>query len=256
MSTLTDPHHDPRPWQDCTREDIRQGDLVEALIRGLTTRIGVAHRQDENGDWYKKDGCPLTCGRRWPLRRVPALTTEKETPMPENPTPAEPMARTLLGVPEGHGAPHHDADQIKAEDIVLQLDEDGTLRGGRAHYQNEDGDWFTEDGVSITWAARRAPRPDALTVWPAPTPPDEEVEMPTEHPAHLTDVEVTDGGTFAHMALDEDGDWCGVDLSGRFRYGTPRWIAAFTLPDGTRVRRDGDHANGEPRFVKTQVGEK
>ena len=34
------------------------------------------------------------------------------------------------------------------------------------------------------------------------------------------------------------------------------WIAAATLPDGTRARRDGEHEDGEPRFVKVQEGEK
>ncbi len=33
-------------------------------------------------------------------------------------------------------------------------------------------------------------------------------------------------------------------------------IAAFTLPDGTRARRDGEHADGTPRFVKVREGEK
>lgn len=84
-------------------------------------------------------------------------------------TPAEPLARTLLAVPEGHGAPHHDAGQIKADDFVLQVDKGGFIRAGIAHRQDQDGDWRTAGGRLITNAAYRADRPDALTVWPAPT---------------------------------------------------------------------------------------
>ena len=31
---------------------------------------------------------------------------------------------------------------------------------------------------------------------------------------------------------------------------------AFTLPDGTRARRDGEHEDGTPRFVKVGEEEK
>ena len=178
-----------------------------------------------------------------------------QTPTP-TPAPTEPLARTLLAVPEGYGAPHHDAARIKAEDYVLQVDESGFIRAGRAHRQNEGG-WLTEDDRWITYAAIRADRPDAVTVWPAPTPPAVEVEMPTEHPAHLTDVVETEGGDhIAYAALNVEELWCGVDQDGYLHTLTPELIAAFTLPDGTRARRDGDHANGEPRFVKTQEEEK
>ena len=84
-------------------------------------------------------------------------------------TPAEPLARTLLRVPEGYGAPHHDAGRIKADDFVLQVDKGGFIRAGIAHRQDQDGDWRTAGGRLITNAAYRADRPDALTVWPAPT---------------------------------------------------------------------------------------
>ena len=246
-TTFADPRHDPRPWQDCTRADIRQGDLVEKLARGVV-RFGVAHRQDENGDWYTKDGMVLTNGDRWPLRRIPAHTDEKETTMTEDTTPAEPLARTLLAVPEGHGAPHHDAARIKAGDYVVQVDKDGTLRGGHAHRQDVDGDWMAEGQTAVTWAALRADRPDAITVWPAPTPPAVEVEMPSE-PCVLTDVQLREA-LAAGVAL-----WTGLEVvvtgfNGRAVVHPISDITAATLPDGTRARRDGD------RFVKVREGEK
>ena len=166
------------------------------------------------------------------------------------PAAAEPLARTLLGVPAGHGAPHHDVKEIKAEDYVLQVDRDGFIRAGKAHCQAADGDWHDENGGIVTWAARRADRPDALTVWPAPTPPAEGVDLPSEHPAHITDVETDDGHGCAYMALDHSGDWCGVSTTGLFLDRRPHDLAAFTLSDGTRARRDGEHEDGKPRFVK------
>ena len=254
----TDPHHDPRPWQDCTRKDIRKGDLVEAR-RGDSLIVGVAHDQNGHGDWWAEDGWHLTWDDRWPLRRIPASAPEKDAPMTETTpavVPSEPLARTLLGVPDTHGAPHHDADRIKQDDFVADVDKDGTIRSGLAHHQDGDGDWENKDRFIVTYAARRADRPDAITVWPAPTPPAEEITLPTEHPAHLTDVETEYCARCAYMALDRDGDWCGVDRQGVLRDWVPRDITAFTLPDGTRARRDGEHADGTPRFVKVREEEK
>ena len=116
------------------------------------------------------------------------------------------------------------------------------------------GDPWTDGGALIgllrhgTWYVRR-------TI-PAPTPPAEEVELPGEHPAHLLDVEITGRAKCVHMELDRYGYWIGVDQEGYPRQWPLRWIAAFTLPDGTRARRDGEHEDGEPRFVKVQEGEK
>ena len=87
---------------------------------------------------------------------------------------------------------------------------------------------------------------------PAPAPPAEAVELPTEPPAHITDVEHKSGDVCAYMALDNAGDWCGVTTQGRFRDWRARNLVAFTLPDGTRARRDGEHADGTPRFVKVE----
>lgn len=165
---------------------------------------------------------------------------------------AEPLARTSLGVPAGHGAPHHDVARIKPGDFVVQVDRRGFIRAGIAHHRDGSGDWITEGGRVIACAALRADRPDALTIWTAPTPPAEEVELPTEHPAHITDVETDDGHGCAYMALDNSGDWCGVSTTGLFLDRRPQDLAAFTLPDGTRARRDGKHEDGTPRFIKTQ----
>ena len=216
VATPADPHHDPRPWQDCTRADIREGDLVERPCLGVV-RVGVAHHQDEDGDWRARNGWVLTCGDRWPLRRIPARTTEKGTPLTVNTTTAEPLARTLLAVPEGYGAPHHDPGQIKADDYVMQVDESGFTRAGIAHRQDEDGDWRSKDGRLITNVARRADRPDALTVWPAPTPPAEEVKMPTTDGAVIIPAEgrefieqVGDCANYRRLTYDAaSGRWIG-----------------------------------------------
>lgn len=144
----TDPFHDPRPWQDCTREDICAGDLVEAR-RGYMLYTGVAHRRDMRGNWYTKLDYPLSYDDEWTLRRIPA-----------------------------------------------------------------------------------------------PTPPAEVVELPTEFGAVITNVEDNNGQTYDRMLFDGTC-YC---HKGMARALEDVW--AFTLPDGTRARRDGDSADGTPRFVK------
>ena len=136
----------------------------------------------------------------------------------------------------------------------VRRDANGITRIAVVAFVDAAGDPWTAEGVLIgrlnigTWYVRR-------TV-PAPTPPAEEVELPGEHPAHLLDVEITGRAKCVHMELDRYGYWIGVDQEGYPRQWPLRWIAAFTLPDGTRARRDGEHEDGEPRFVKVQEGEK
>ena len=90
-----------------------------------------------------------------------------------------------------------------------------------------------------TWCVRRR--------IPAPTPPAEEVELPTE-PCVLTDVQLRDG-----VALWTDLVAVATGFNRRAVTIPNNDLAAFTLPDGTRARRDGEHEDGTPRFVKVQV---
>lgn len=174
-------------------------------------------------------------------------------------TPAmssEPSARDFFGVPDTHGAPHHNVKAIRAGDFVVQVDKDGSIRAGIAYHQDTFGEWRSNDSRYLIWVNdASADRPDAVTVWPAPTPPAVEVEMPGKHPAHITDVGSTRGDVYSYMALDRHGDWCGVNSHGEFGALAPRHLAAFTLPDGTRARRNGEHADGAPRFIKVREGE-
>lgn len=191
--------------------------------------------------WPSTPGIIKDCWRRYARAALTAALAVAH--------PAEPLARTLLAVPKGHGAPHHDAGRIKADDYVAQVDKSGSIRAGIAHHQDEDGDWQTEKDVCITLAVWRADRPDALTVWPAPTPPAVEVEWEPQFGDIITDIRYGAAGRLDRLVNAGAVGW--ADEAGHFWYLTD--FTAFTLPDGTRVRRDGEHANGEPRFVREAV---
>ena len=81
-----------------------------------------------------------------------------------------------------------------------------------------------------------------------PTPPAKEVELPDE-PCVLTDVQIRET-LAAGVTL-----WTGLEVvvagsPGRAVVMRIRDLTAFTLPDGTRARRDGEHEDGRPRFVE------
>lgn len=126
--------------------------------------------------------------------------------------------------------------------------------------------WETANPGNLGWnsltqrhkeGCRRDARAVLTAALAAPTPPAEEVALPGELPAHITDVVEADGGDhIAHAALNADGDWCGVDQDGYLHTLTPGQITAFTLPDGTRACRDGEREDGTPRFVECGEGEK
>ena len=77
----------------------------------------------------------------------------------------------------------------------------------------------------------------------------EHVRLPEKYPAHITDVEVSDGEVCDYMALDQSGDWCGVSQAGRFCDWRAWDIIACTQGE-YRLIRDGDFEDDTPRFRK------
>lgn len=125
-------------------------------------------------------------------------------------SPDELSVRTILGVPDTYGAPNHDANSIRAGDFVVQVDKDRRVRGGIAHSQDRDGDWYDEIGRSLTWACVRADRPDAVTVWSAPA---EVAELPTEDGAVIVPADgheyIQTNEGIANALVHLGGKWYG-----------------------------------------------
>lgn len=137
------------------------------------------------------------------------------------------------------GDPLHAGDEVRQEWY-------GVTRSGIVGSVDGNGDPWTAEGGYIgpilggTWYVHR----------PAPTTPAEEVELPTE-PCVLTDVRLREA-LVAGVAL-----WTGLEVvaagfNGLAAVHPVSDLTAFTLPDGNRARRGGDHPDGEPRFFKTQ----
>ena len=133
---------------------------------------------------------------------------------------------------------------VRVGDEVRQERAGITITGVVARV-DRDGDPRAADDVLIgllhhgTWYVRR----------PA-TPPAVGVELPGE-PCVLTDVQLREV-LAAGVAL-----WTGLEavttgFNGRAVAHSASDLTAFTLPDGTRSRRDGNHADGTPRFVKVE----
>ena len=88
------------------------------------------------------------------------------------------------------------------------------------------------------------------------TPPAEEVDLPTE----FGDVILNPrwgARSYARAVHLGEGVWAAEVTPGADVYThLAHDLAAFTLPDGTRARRDGKHDDGTPRFIQAQEGEK
>ncbi|MCV7565088.1 hypothetical protein M3E78_005695 [Micrococcus luteus] len=127
----------------------------------------------------------------------------------------------------------------------LFTDEDA-LRAAREQGWDQAVDWIKRDqgGPSGRTTNARKANPHRRA------PHAEEVELPTE-PCVLTDVRLREA-LVAGVAL-----WTGLEVvaagfNGLAAVHPVSDLTAFTLPDGIRARRDGDHPDGEPRFFKTQ----
>lgn len=157
---------------------------------------------------------------------------------PDDPRPWEPLAP---------GDPLHAGDEVWRWWC-------GVSTRGIFDVQHPDSQVYTAERGHLghraigTWCVRRR--------IPAPTPPAEEVELPGE----FGDVILNPRwGTrsYARAVHLGEGVWAAEVTPGADVYThLARDLRSATLPDGTRARRDGDHEDGTPRFVKVREGEK
>ena len=87
LAKLNDVHAHPcEQWRPTTAEEIQQGWLIRSRAnRGFETSWGVAHRQDNRGDWRTEEETPLTDAYR-------GWTYETTAPLPEpKPDPRIPV---------------------------------------------------------------------------------------------------------------------------------------------------------------------
>lgn len=173
-------------------------------------------------DWYGGSRRALTAM----LRAAFDAGREHERTNPDDPRPWEPLAP---------GDPLHAGDEVWRWWC-------GVSTRGTFDVQHPDSQVYTAERGHLghraigTWCVRRR--------IPAPTPPAEEVELPSE-PCVLTDVQLRDG-----VALWTDLVAVATGFNRRAVTIPNNDLAAFTLPDGTRARRDGEHEDGTPRFVE------
>lgn len=82
------------------------------------------------------------------------------------------------------------------------------------------------------------------------TTPAEEADLPTEFGDVLLDPR-WGARSYARALHLGEGVWAAEVTPGADVYThLTRDLTAFTLPDGTRARRDGKHEDGTPRFIK------
>lgn len=208
--------------QDELEAEKRRTDIAEAAAKTLYERC---ERIREERDVFFRQ-CEYALDR---AEKAEAELAERERAAVEDVRPWEPL-----------DGPPRVGDEVRQERVGF------TITGVVVRVDGDGYPWAA-DGIFIgdinegTWYVRRIP---------APTPPAEEVELPTE-PCVLTDVRLREA-LVVGVAL-----WTGLEVAAAGFNGLAAVhpvsdLTAFTLPDGIRARRDGERAGGEPRFVKTQ----
>ena len=84
LAKLNDVHAHPcERWRPVTREEIQQGWMIRSRAnRGFETSWGVAHHQDNRGDWRTEEETPLTDAYRgWTYETTAPLPEPKPDPL-------------------------------------------------------------------------------------------------------------------------------------------------------------------------------